>query len=104
MIRLFRVRGRSMLPTLRPGDLLVLRRRQPRTDDLVVVGHPRLGTVVKRLGADGRLVGDGVESSSTHELGKLSNAALIGVAVLVITPSGLRRPKALASRRSGNRA
>ncbi len=104
MARLFRVRGRSMLPTLSPGDVLLLRRRKARTDDIVVVEHPQLGTVVKRLGADGRLVGDGAESSSTHKLGSLSDAELIGVCMLVITPAGLRRPKALASHRSGSRA
>ena len=93
-----------MLPTLSPGDVLILRRKQAKADDLVVVKHSKFGTLVKRLDADGRLVGDGVESSSTQELGRFSDAELIGVCVLVITPAGLRRPKGLASRRSGSRA
>ncbi|WP_331272782.1 S24 family peptidase [Motilibacter deserti] len=46
------VTGRSMLPTLHPGDrLLVMRGRTPRVGDLVVVRLPDRPLSVKRAGA-----------------------------------------------------
>ncbi len=89
--QLYRVRGASMTPTLSSGDVLLLRRRKARTGDVVVVQHGRLGTIAKRLAEDGRLRGDGPESTSPAELGPYDPATLVGVAVLAITPSGLRR-------------
>jgi phage repressor protein C with HTH and peptisase S24 domain len=51
MWTLVRVEGRSMLPSLRPGDLLVVRRgRSPRTGDLVIVRLPDRPLAVKRAG------------------------------------------------------
>lgn len=48
-VGLARVRGRSMEPTLRAGDRLVLRYGVPvRPGDLVVVRLPDRGTAVKR--------------------------------------------------------
>lgn len=45
------VRGRSMLPTLRPGDRVWVRRgRRPRAGDLVVVRLPDRPLAVKRAG------------------------------------------------------
>ena len=90
-MRLFRVRGKSMSPALQPGDLVWLSRRAPRKGDVVVVNHPRFGTVVKRLGADGRLSGDGAGSTDADRLGRLTDCALIGVARLAVTPRGVFR-------------
>ena len=100
-LSLYRVRGASMEPTLRSGDLLLLRQRGARHGDVVVVEHPRFGTIVKRVGADGLLQGDGEESTDASRLGKVIDAELRGVAVLVITPSGLRRPGSRSCRRAG---
>lgn len=88
-----------MVPTLSAGDVALLRQRKALTNDIVVVRHPRLGTIIKRIAPSGQLVGDGPESS--QELGEYDPATLIGVAVLSITPSGLRR---LSARRSGHHA
>jgi signal peptidase I len=55
------VAGESMLPTLRPGDLLIVDRRaygyeQPRRDD-IVVGRQGTGWIVKRVvGLPGEIV------------------------------------------------
>ena len=91
-MRLFRVRGESMSPALRPGDIVWLSRRTPRVSDVVVVDHPRFGVIVKRLGADGQLAGDGAESTDEARLGRLADCALLGVARLAITPRGVFRP------------
>ncbi|MEM7729306.1 MAG: S24/S26 family peptidase [Pseudomonadota bacterium] len=98
-LKLYRVRGDSMVPTLTSGDLLLLRRRHARRGEIVVVAHPRHGVIVKRIGPDGSLIGDGPDSSDG--LGPYDPATLIGVAVIAITPAGVRR---LSARRSGNRA
>ncbi|MGB3457108.1 MAG: S24/S26 family peptidase [Litorimonas sp.] len=97
--KLYRVRGNSMVPTLSHGDVLLLRRRGARRGDVVVVEHPRHGIIVKRIGPDGHLSGDGPDSSDA--LGPFDPATLVGVAVLAVTPAGLRR---LSRRRSGTRA
>lgn len=96
--KLYRVRGESMTPTLSAGDLVLLRQREAKTDDIVVVSHPRHGTIIKRIAETGALVGDGPES--TKALGPYDPNALMGVAVLAITPAGLRR---LSARQSGSR-
>ncbi|MGF1661666.1 MAG: S24 family peptidase [Kineosporiaceae bacterium] len=91
--RVVRVRGRSMLPTLRPGDLLLVR-GGPRAapGDLVVVRLPGDRPVaVKRLVArvpDGWWVerdnpAEGVDSWS---VGAVPGAGLLGRAVLRLHP------------------
>ena len=86
------MRGESMSPTLRPGDVVWLSRRAPRAGSVVVVDHPRFGVIVKRLGADGRLSGDGADSTDADRLGRLTDCTLIGVARLAVTPRGVFRP------------
>ena len=100
--RLFAVRGPSMVPTLRPGDrVLVWARARPRPGQVVVGRFRDLPgvLVVKRVAArdaDGWLLasdnpfaeGDG----SRH-----GTADVEGVVVLVATRrGGLRRPRARA--------
>ena len=97
-LKLYRVRGHSMIPTLSEGDLVLLRRRVARTNEIVVVKHARHGTIIKRINENSQLVGDGPETS--EDLGPYDPKSLIGVAVLAITPAGLRR---LSGRQSGTR-
>lgn len=101
MFRLFRVKGPSMAPTLSAGDIVVLRQRSAKTGEIVVVDHAEFGTIIKRIDGNGNLSGDGPASTSATELGPYDPATRVGVAVLNITPSGLRR---LSTRRSANRA
>lgn len=54
VVRRVVVQGESMLPTLEPGDrLLVVRTRRPRVGDLVALPHPRepARLLVKRVAA-----------------------------------------------------
>ena len=97
--KLYRVRGQSMIPTLLAGDIVLLKNRAAWCGDIVVVNHTRLGSIIKRIDESGHLVGDGPESSDA--LGPYDPNTLIGVAILAITPAGLRR---LSGRQSGNRA
>jgi nickel-type superoxide dismutase maturation protease len=64
------VRGRSMVPSLQPGDRLLVVRASPRIGDVVVVGDPRdpsreLIKRVARIGPGGiALRGDNVAGST----------------------------------------
>lgn len=101
MFRLYKVRGESMTPTLRSGDIVLLRKRPAYIGDVVVVHHVRFGVILKRIEPNGQLIGDGPASTPSDDLGDYEPSTLIGVAVLAITPRGIRR---LSARRSGNRA
>lgn len=90
-----------MAPTLSAGDIVLLRNRRARDGEIVVVSHAAFGTIIKRISPEHHLSGDGAESTSDADLGPYDPATLIGVAVLLITPTKLRR---LSGRRSGNRA
>ncbi|MAD07097.1 MAG: S26 family signal peptidase [Gammaproteobacteria bacterium] len=70
MPEIFRVHGTSMLPTLRPQDLvLVLKNSQLAAGDVVVADVAPVGLVVKRLrlSQDGQvsLYGDNPQATST---------------------------------------
>ncbi|MGJ8559800.1 MAG: S24/S26 family peptidase [Litorimonas sp.] len=101
MFRLYRVTGPSMAPTLSNGDILLLRRRRANVGDIVVVDHPTYGIIVKRINNNGNLSGDNPDSTPASDLGPYDSATRVGVAIIVITPSKIRR---LSARRSENRA
>ncbi|MCF4165838.1 S24/S26 family peptidase [Zavarzinia compransoris] len=95
--RLFRVRGRSMAPTFRDGDIAVGRLpghgRPPRPGDVVCVRRPGELQMIKRLGpraADGRfrLSGDGPASAPSIDLGGVSECQI--VARVVVRVPGFR--------------
>jgi len=85
-VRRVEVAGDSMLPTLHPGDrLLVLRRVPPRLGDVVAVVDPRVParTMVKRVAAlDHRgvtVLGDNPGASTdSRDLGPLAPATVRG--------------------------
>ena len=79
-----------MVPVLRDGDFVLIRRvfGMPKVGRLVVVDHPELGTVVKRVlrvieskGGDAQLelVGENNASSSTEKLGRVRKSEVRGV-------------------------
>lgn len=81
------VRGSSMTPTLRPGDLLLverwtLSRRQPRAGDVVLARDPRLPSreLIKRVDsvADGRVAlrGDNPGSTDSRTFGRVAASDL----------------------------
>jgi hypothetical protein len=84
-----------MSPTLHDGDFVVaLRTRwagRYRPGDVVLVDHPALGWIIKRIARlepEGwlRLEGDDPESCSSEFLGNVPLQAVLGRAVLRITP------------------
>ena len=91
------VTGTSMLPTLAPGDFLVVRwRARVRRGDLVVVrlpGRPLGVKRVVRVVAEGWWVeGDNPEASTdSRALGPVSPDAVLGRVVLRYWPFPVRR-------------
>jgi len=79
-----------MCPTLHPGDILFLRKRPPVIGEIVVVTHPRYGDIVKRFGKYGKLSGDNPQSTSTDQLGTLTESQFIGTAILAVTSRGIK--------------
>src|SRR5262245_1754495 len=103
MLRVVRVDGESMSPTLEDGDFVVALGGPlaggHRRGDIVVVDHVRLGLLVKRIAAlhpatdQVELAGDGAASCSRESLGRVPRRAILGRAVLRISrgPRGARR-------------
>src|SRR5262245_61070948 len=122
MLRIVRVGGPSMSPTLEDGDFVlalggVLAGRY-RVGDIVLVAHGALGLIIKRIAhlhdraGDGaepgtkasvqgevELEGDGPLSSSRASLGRVPRRAILGRAVLRIAP-GARGTARLARGRT----
>jgi phage repressor protein C with HTH and peptisase S24 domain len=72
-----------MLPTLRPGQVVVFQRRQPKVGDIVMVSHDGLEKI-KRIARQehGRvyLLGDNpVNSTDSRNFGWLAEAEVRGV-------------------------
>ncbi len=98
-----RVHGTSMLPVLRPGDVILVnesayRRRAPRYGEVVVARPLSLGgrALVKRIlpvGSDEYfLLGDHpTESLDSRELGPVTRRELVGRAWLRVWPPRVLR-------------
>ncbi|MEL7022380.1 MAG: S24/S26 family peptidase [Pseudomonadota bacterium] len=99
--RLFRVRGRSMLPTLADGDYVLARRLTPRrratlsSDAIVCVDHQDHGRMIKRTarvtGGRCELTSDGQLGADSSSLGQVSLDRVTHVAWASISPSGVKR-------------
>jgi len=99
MLRVVRVGGPSMSPTLEDGDFVValggLLAGRYRTGDIVLVAHAALGLIIKRIArldetdaadASVELEGDGPLSCSRQSLGRVPRRAILGRAVLRVAP------------------
>ena len=89
MPEVFRVNGTSMLPTLRPQDLvLVLKNSQLAAGDIVVADVAPVGLVVKRLrlSQDGQvsLYGDNPDATSSVCDRPISPESILGRVLLRI--------------------
>jgi len=102
VLRLARVAGISMAPTLRDGDFVVAVSARwwgrPRRGDIVLGEHAELGLIIKRVAdVDGQgrltLAGDNPFSRESALLGSLPASAVWGRAVLRVAPgaAGLSR-------------
>ena len=95
MIRLFRIRGDSMEPTLSDGDIAVCwKTDRPDVGTVVCLDHPDFGTIVKRLGEAGSLHSDHPSGQSAAILGDVKRTRIRGRCILAITPRGLKRLRA----------
>ncbi len=95
MFRLYKVVGASMTPTLHQGDY-VLCLTWPsfrfRKSQVVVVKHPRYQTIIKRIkrikrvrdNRDYLLGGDNPRSTSSQELGFVTQENIVGLVLFKI--------------------
>lgn len=92
MLRFYKVVGVSMTPTLYPGDY-VLCLTQPlfrlKKNQVVVVNHPKYQKIIKRIrqACDNRgysLTGDNSQSTSSQELGFVTQESVVGLVLLKI--------------------
>lgn len=96
MIKLIKVRGASMAPTLASGDYLICTKaRALRPGFVVVANHPKYGVIVKRVksAVDNivRLEGDNPESTDSDALGDLPRGLISHRAGWAVTPKGVKR-------------
>lgn len=96
MPKLVKVRGVSMTPALSPGDYVFFTKaRTLRPGFVVLVDHPKYGSIIKRIKTVERngvsLQGDSAESTSSEAMGLVIASAIKGRARFVITPKGLKR-------------
>ncbi|MDJ0779328.1 MAG: S24/S26 family peptidase [Gammaproteobacteria bacterium] len=91
MLKLIRIQGDSMRPEYRCDDYVVIARplwRRIRAGDDVVVRHPVLGTIFKRIEslAGDRLRLTGLDSRSTpsDEIGSVARTDVLGRVILHI--------------------
>ena len=99
MIKLVKVTGNSMSPTLVDGDYVLIRkpRRQRKlTLGLIyVINHSELGRIIKRLGDMKHdrcfFIGDNPSSTPSTVIGAVESSRVIGQVILAIGKSGTRR-------------
>ncbi len=90
MLKLFRISGDSMTPTLRCGDYVVASNwiRQPKVGKLMVVKHPRYGVIIKRaVKRDGDsywFASDNVCGVTTSEIGAMAPHQIMGRVLFAI--------------------
>ena len=100
MIKIVKVRGGSMRPTLLPGDYIIITKaRSLRPGFVVLINHSEFGMIVKRVKCvtkdSLRLEGDGHVTSTTLEMGDVPHSRVIGRARWAIKPGRFKRPKSL---------
>lgn len=100
MLYVRRVVGNSMLPALRPNDIVVsLRYKKPKINSIVIFKRPERELIkrIKRIEHDEYFVqGDNVDQSTdSREFGLVSQADILGVIVMKIrfaTPTKAPKP------------
>ena len=85
-----------MSPTLAPGDYLIITKaRTLRSGFVVLVDHPKYGTIVKRVKTVNpnsvHLEGDSPESTGSEDMGAIPQDLIKGRVRWAIIPKGLKR-------------
>lgn len=98
VLEVLRVTGASMAPTFSDGDFVValsddVCARPPALGAVVIVRHPRLGLLVKRVldvDSEGRVKvgGDNPMSTSSRDLGRFESSQVLGRVLLRIPKQG----------------
>ena len=66
-----RVRGRSMEPVLPHGTIALFRtQKRPKKDDVVLVQHPALGKIARKVRAVGRKGNVHLKATSRRSMGR----------------------------------
>jgi len=98
MLRLVKVTGQSMSPTLEDGDYVLTKKpRLYRAGLIYVINHSELGRIIKRLQDTKHnkclFIGDNSKASTPSSLiGAVEKDRVVGQVILIIGPKGLRRP------------
>jgi len=97
MIKLVKIRGDSMLPTLFDGDTVITTKpRVVHAGLIYVVDHSDLGLIIKRLDSfdnrgRARLTGDNPRSTPSAVMGTVETERFVGQARFAFGKSGLRK-------------
>jgi len=88
MLSIFKVKGKSMFPTLKDGELILTRKYlfdRPRPSDIIVLKHPLQPEmkIVKRVESmldNGDLIvkGDNKESTDSEVFGPIKRESVVG--------------------------
>jgi len=98
MLKIIKVSGDSMLPTLEDGDYVITKKpRLFQAGLLYVINHSDLGRIIKRLekfeGDKFFFVGDNVQASTPAGLiGAVEADRIVGQVIKIIGPKGIRKP------------
>ncbi len=95
-MRVRRVDGSSMRPTLLPGDIVVIRKHMPKVGDITLARRGDM-EVIKRVerieGNKYYLVGDNrFESTDSRHYGFISKSDILGT-IMIILPKAVNPPK-----------
>ncbi len=97
-MRLLKISGDSMSPTLQDGDYILAVNTKPRSlrpGFIYVIDHPDLGRIIKRLqkidGDQCVIVGDHSHSTPQSILGPVPKSRLSARAILAFTKTGIKR-------------
>ena len=96
MIKIIKVRGASMMPTLASGDYLICTKaRALRPGFVVITEHSKYGMIVKRVKSIAEesvtLEGDSPESTAAEDLGEISRGLVTHRVRWAVTPKGFKR-------------
>ena len=101
MLKLVKVTGNSMSPTLEDGDYVITKKPRPQSNGylasglIYVINHSDLGRIIKRLVNTKHdrcfFIGDNPTSTPSTLIGAVEISRVIGQVIWVIGKSGIKR-------------
>ncbi len=96
--KFFEVEGSSMAPTLKDGDFVTARPFDHKISvgDVVVIEHPKLGKIVKRVSSFNekgqfKVSGDNPTSTSSEKIGAIESSQISQIICYRVNPYSLSR-------------